>query len=334
MRLLTRIPELTLIILFAVIGYIVMAIFSQVEGTEVLSSSSIWLILVGSFLISIAIAIVAVIAGVGGGVIFTPMMLAFTSVDTLVVRATGLVVAMFSGLISTGPFLKKGLADVKTVVYCSVPFVVGALGGSTIAIYLRVVVGAAGDAILRLLLGLLLLFVSYLFIRGGAMYEYPQAQHIDWLSQKLGLGGSYWEESLQKRIHYQPIRVLIGGLLFLLVGLCAGFFGLGGGWAAVPVLNMVMAAPLKVAAACSGVLLAIGNASAIWPYITYGALIVIFAAPWMLGQVIGGIIGAHILAHIRAGFVRYFLIAFLILSCIRLISRGIEGLLGIDIPII
>jgi uncharacterized membrane protein YfcA len=97
---------------------------------------------------------------------------------------------------------------------------------------------------------------------------------------------------------------------------------------------MVMATPLKVAAACSGVLLAIGNASAIWPYITYGALIVIFAAPWMLGQVIGGIVGAHILAHIRAGFVRYFLIAFLILSCIRLISRGIEGLLGIDIPVI
>ena len=54
-------------------------------------------IIVISFLVSVLIAIIAVIAGVGGGVIFTPLLLAFTSFDTLVIRSTGLVVAMFSG---------------------------------------------------------------------------------------------------------------------------------------------------------------------------------------------------------------------------------------------
>jgi uncharacterized membrane protein YfcA len=94
-----------------------------------------------------------------------------------------------------------------------------------------------------------------------------------------------------------------------------------------------MAVPLKVSAASSGVLLAMGNAAAIWPYITVGALIGVVAAPWMLGQVIGGIIGAHILASIKAGFVRNLLIALLLLTSVKLISRGLEGLLGIDIPI-
>ena len=56
-------------------------------------------IIVISFLVSVIIAIVAVITGVGGGVIFTPLLLAFTSFDTLLIRSTGLVVAMFLSLI-------------------------------------------------------------------------------------------------------------------------------------------------------------------------------------------------------------------------------------------
>ncbi len=334
MRLFLRIPELTILIVLVVFCYVIAKIFSQIEGTEVLNPSSIWLITVGSFLISTFIAVVAVVAGVGGGILFTPIMLAFTSIDTLIVRATGLVVAMFSGLISTGPFIRMGLADIKIILYCSVPFVIGATTGSTIAIYLRETMEATGDAILRLLLGIVLLFVACFLIRGGAAHEYPEVKHAGWLSNKLGLRGVYWEEYLQKPINYQLARVLLGGLLFLVVGVCAGFFGLGGGWAAVPVLNLVMMAPIKVSAACSGVLLAIGNATAIWPYIIYGALIGLFAAPWMLGQVIGGIIGAHILVRVRASFCRYLLIAFLLLSCIKLISRGAEGLFGIDIPVI
>ena len=79
--------------------------------------------------------------------------------------------------------------------------------------------------------------------------------------------------------------------LFILLGFIGGFFGIGGGAFLTATLNLVMLVPLKVSAACSGVLLALSNACAIWTYIKYGALIAIFAAPWMLGQVIGGIIG-------------------------------------------
>jgi uncharacterized membrane protein YfcA len=94
-----------------------------------------------------------------------------------------------------------------------------------------------------------------------------------------------------------------------------------------------MAVPLKVSAASSGVLLAMGNAAAIWPYINAGALIGLVAAPWMLGQVIGGIIGAHILVSIKAGFVRNLLIILLLLTSVKLMVRGLETLLSIDIPI-
>ncbi|MGD8642065.1 MAG: sulfite exporter TauE/SafE family protein, partial [Gammaproteobacteria bacterium] len=117
--LLKRVPELTVLIILTIIAYAVMGFYSQVTGTEVLSPLAAWGIIVGSFLLSFVIAIVAVLGGVGGGVIFTPVMLGFTSVDTLLVRSTGLVVAMFSGLVSSGPFMRKGLADIRVIFYCA-----------------------------------------------------------------------------------------------------------------------------------------------------------------------------------------------------------------------
>jgi hypothetical protein len=328
-----KVPELSLLILLTVIGYAIMGIFSEVSGTEILTPTAMWGIVAGSFAASTAIAVVAVVAGIGGGVLFTPVVMAFTSMDTLLVRATGLVVAMFSGLISTGPFMRSGLSDIKITFYASVPIVVGAISGSFAAIFLAAYLGATGDAIVRLLLGCILVFIALMFILGGSKTEYPQAKKIDAVSEKLGLRGAYFEESIQKRIDYRLTHAIPGVILFLLVGFTGGFFGLGGGWAVVPVLNLVMATPLKVSAACSGVLLALGNASAIWPYIMYGALIPVFVAPWMVGQVVGGIMGAYILAKIRAGIVRNILIVILLLTSLKLIARGVETLTGIDIPV-
>ena len=329
-----RVPELTLLIVLTIAAYVVMGMFSEVSGTEVLSPLAAWGIVVGSFVLSLIIAVVAVLGGVGGGVIFTPVMLGFTSVDTLLVRSTGLVVAMFSGLVSSGPFMRKGLADIRLVFYCAIPIIIGAMAGSQVAISMAENMGETGDAIVRLMLGGVLVFIAVMFILGGSKNEYPEAKKIDKFSEKLNLKSRYWEESLNKTVHYQPTKVLLGGILFFIVGFTGGFFGLGGGWAVVPVLNLVMTVPLKVSAASSGVLLAIGNAAAIWPYIVKGALIAIIAAPWMIGQVIGGILGAHILAKIKAGFVRNILIVLLILTSIKLIARGDEGLFGLEIPLV
>ena len=83
-----------------------------------------------------------------------------------------------------------------------------------------------------------------------------------------------------------------------------------------------------------GVLLALGNAVAIWPYINVGALIGIITSPWMLGQVIGGLIGASLLTFLKASTVRALLIVILFGSSLKLVIRGIETLTGIEIPLL
>jgi uncharacterized membrane protein YfcA len=114
------------------------------------------------------------------------------------------------------------------------------------------------------------------------------------------------------------------------VGLLSGFFGLGAGWAIVPALNLVMAVPLKVAAACSGVLLGMGDCVAVWPYLLSGAIIPLFAAPWLVGQVLGGLVGAYILLRIKAGFVRILLIGVMFFTSFGLVTKGLNilGVIG------
>tara|TARA_B110000503_G_scaffold6590_1_gene9014 strand:- start:1248 stop:2252 length:1005 start_codon:yes stop_codon:yes gene_type:complete len=326
MRLFLKVPELTLLIVLSLACYFAIGVIEPIADGEFFSLHSILSLTLASFVLSVAIAIIAVIAGIGGGVIFTPIVLGFTSLDSLVVRATGLVVAMFSGLISAAPLLKQGLVDIRLVYICALPTVIGGLLGALMAFQLASVMGPGSDAFVRVLLGLLLLGVAVLFITGGGRHDYPKASRLTGLARLFSLDMSYYEESVQTQVRYSVKRLGLAICLFIGVGFIGGFFGLGGGWAMVPVLNLVMAVPLKAAVASSGVLLALGNAAAIWPYMLYGAMVPILVAPWMLGQVIGGIVGAHILAKVKVVVVRRLMILLLCLTSVKLIYRGLQDL--------
>ena len=332
--LLLRVPELTILLAITLVSYIAIAWLLWNEPAQAGADVELAGILFGSFVLSVVIAIVAVIGGVGGAVIFTPVMLGFTNIDTLVVRATGLIVAMFSGLVSSGPLMRSGLADIKLVMFGAIPIIVGAMFGAHTAIEFAGAFGEQGDALVRLLLGITILGVAFLFIAGGKQSEYPDNPEPGRIARLIGLHGWYWDVAISKEVHYKVRRGRYGVIILIAVGFIGGFFGLGGGWAVVPVFNLMMYVPLKLAAGCSGVLLAIGNASAIWPYIMAGAVIPLFAAPWMLGQVVGGIIGAHILASVQAGLVRNMLIVLLVLTSLKLLARGIEGVFGVAVPML
>ena len=333
-----RSPWLEVIVMLSVliISYVGLALITW--GAEAppggMSGKAIWGWLFGFFFLSFAIALVAVIGGIGGGVLFTPFMLAFTSVDSLIIRATGLIVAMFSGLVSTGPFMRRGLANLRICIFCAAAYGIGAFGGAQGAIYVAKHLGETGEGVVRLALGLILLSLAIYFILGGKKIEWPEVKRVDGFTKWLKLSQPYYEESLKKVVDYPLTRA--GWVLAAIigVGMLSGFFGLGAGWAIVPAQNVIMAVPLKVAAANSGVLLGMGDCIAVWPYLLMGAIIPLFAAPWLVGQVLGGLLGALILIRVKAGFVRFLLIGFMFFACFGLLTKGL-GMLGVigDVPL-
>lgn len=328
-------PYLEIIIMVSsiVLAYFGLAVLSMVPGipTEgTMPISSISLITLAFFLLSLAIAMISVIAGIGGGVIFTPLMLAFTSVDSLVVRGTGLIVAMFSGLISTGIFIKKGLGNYRLCMTLTLSQGVGALLGATLAVSAAKSAGALGEGLMRTGLGILLALIAVYLFLGGKKLEWPVIKKVDRFTSMLKLGGSYYEESEEQLRNYEVKRAPLGILLLFIVGMIGGFFGMGGGWAITPALNLGMGLPLKLAVANSGVILGIGSCVSIWPYISAGSIIPLFVLPWLAGQVIGGFIGSYALAKIKVKIVRFILIGIMVFTAFGLIAKGLNlvGLVG------
>jgi len=273
--------------------------------------------------ISIIIGMVAVLGGVGGGVVFTPLMMGFTPIDSYIIRATGLFVALCGSLVAARPFLRRGLANVKLLFFAGVPYAICAVVGALLAEHMKNSMGDSGEAIIRLVLGLLVVGIAGLILFGGKRAEYPEIKSTDSFTERLGLAMSYWEQSIGKVVSYKVKRAPIGIGLFCGTGLISGLFGLGAGWAMVPIFNMVMLAPLKVAAASSKVLIGVGDTAAVWPYIMKSGIFVLFAVPCMIGLVIGTMIRARMLIKIKAGFVRYLIIALMLFSGIKLIIDGI-----------
>ncbi|MEG1525588.1 MAG: sulfite exporter TauE/SafE family protein [Clostridia bacterium] len=311
-------------IVLAYFGLFVLSMVPQVPTEGAMRTSSIALVVLAFFLLSVAIAMISVIAGIGGGVIFTPLMLAFTGIDSLVVRGTGLIVAMFSGLISTGIFLKKGLGNYKLCMTLTLSQSVGALLGATFAVTAAQKAGTLSEGWMRASLGVLLALIAVYLFLGGKKLEWPVIQKVDRFTAWLKLGSSYYEQSEGQYKTYSVTRAPLGILLLFFIGAIGGFYGMGGGWAITPTLNVAMGLPLKLAAANSHIILGIGSCVSIWPYINAGSIIPLFVLPWLCGQVIGGFIASHIFAKIRVKVVRLILIGIMVFTALTLITKGLN----------
>jgi uncharacterized membrane protein YfcA len=124
-------------------------------------------------------------------------------------------------------------------------------------------------------------------------------------------------------VAWQVHRTLPGLVLFLGIGVLAGMFGIGAGWANVPVLNLLMGAPLKVAAGTSGLVLSLVDSSAAWVYLNQGAVLPMITVPSVVGMMLGARIGARLLHVLRAAVVRRLVIGVLLFAGARALMKGL-----------
>ena len=275
-----------------------------------------WALLLFGF--TLALGVVAVLGGVGGGVLFVPIVSALFPFHFDFVRGAGLMVAL-SGALSAGPrLLRSGLANLRLGLPFALVGSVGSIAGAMIGFALptEVVQGMLGIAIIGI--------VILMLISGQS--EVPSVDHADRLSSWLGIGGRYVDESSGQQIEWKIHRTPLGLLVFVGIGVLAGMFGVGAGWANVPAFNLLLGAPLKVAVATSGINLALNGTAAAWVYINQGAVLALVAVPSIAGMMIGTRIGAQILPRVKAKIVRWIVIAILLGSGVRSLFAGFLSL--------
>ncbi len=311
-------------LLFLIAIFVLMAIFAagmvQAAGDPATASSSsdssmpwwVWPIIL--LAVTFVLGIFAVLGGVGGGVLFTPIVGGFFPFSMDFVRGAGLLVAL-AGSLAAGPgLLKKGLADLRLALPVALIASITAVMGAMVGL-------ALPDTVVQTMLGIAILAIVGIMMMARKS-EYPEVKKADRLSTVLRISGIYHEPSSGKDIDWKIHRTVQGLILFVFIGFMAGMFGLGAGWANVPVLNLVLGAPLKVSVASSKFLLAITDTSAAWMYINAGAVIPLMVVPSIIGIMLGSLVGVKILAKTRPSAVRYIVLIMLSFSGVRALLKG------------
>ncbi len=275
-----------------------------------------WIWPAALFAVSFAIGVVGVLAGVGGGVLFVPIVGGFFPFHLDFVRAAGLLLAL-SGALSAAPgLLRNGLASMRLAMPLALVGSVTSIAGAMIGLALptNVVQTALGVTILAI--------VALMW--SAKKSETPEVRAPDALSAALRLNGVFHDPASGRDIDWRVHRTPAGLVAFAGIGVLAGLFGLGAGWANVPVLNLLMGAPLKLSVGTSGFLLSVVDTTAAWVYINRGAVLPVLVAPSIVGVMLGAKIGARLLRVVHASTVRRVVIGLLALAGARALLKGLE----------
>jgi uncharacterized membrane protein YfcA len=286
-------------------------------GDGVVPSSTLpwWFWPLALFVTCFFIGIVAVPAGIGGGTLFVPLIGGFFPFHLDFVRGAGLLVALASALAAGPLLLRGGLASLRLALPLALLACMSSIAGAMLGL-------ALPASAIQTALGLIVLGIVSLMLVAKKS-EFPVVAQPDRLSSVLGMHGIFIDGASGRSIDWQVHRTPVGLLLFLGIGVMAGMFGIGAGWANVPALNLLMGAPLKVSAGTSGLVLSLVDSSAAWVYLNRGAVLPMIAVPSVVGMMLGARIGARLLHVLKGSVIRKMVITLLLFAGVRALLKGL-----------
>ncbi|MCP4746338.1 MAG: sulfite exporter TauE/SafE family protein [Desulfobacteraceae bacterium] len=271
------------------------------------------------------LGVLAVMAGVGGGALYVPLVSGFFPFHIDFVRGVGLMVVL-AGALAAGPeLLWRNLASLRLVLPVALIASIFSIIGAMLGLYLS----SLNPDIIQTCLGVIIICITILLLFSKNA-EKPVVTKQDAVGMALGIGGTYWDDGVKEIVEWKTHRTLPGMFMFVFIGMLAGMFGLGAGWANVPVFNLLMGAPLKVSVATSKFLLSITDTSAAWIYINRGCMIPMIAVPSIIGLMLGSLVGVKILAVAKPLMIRYMVICLLLFAGLKALDKGLGlNLIGV-----
>ncbi|MGC2459361.1 MAG: sulfite exporter TauE/SafE family protein [Steroidobacteraceae bacterium] len=312
-----RWPESREILIWLLGGVTLLAISVAVLAAPIAAPASLpwWAWIALLFVVTFCIGIVSVLAGVGGGVLFVPIVSGFFPFHLDFVRGAALLVALATGLASSPRLLRIGLANLRLALPFGLVASASAIFGAALGVSLP-------TNLVQIALGLAILGIVWLQWRAKKS-ERPDVPQADALSAALHINGIYIDIAARKKIEWKIHRTLPGLLVFAGIGVVAGMFGLGAGWANVPALNLLLGAPLKVAVGTSMLLSTVDVTAAAWVYLNQGAVLAVVTVPSIVAAMLGAFIGVRLLTVVSTTIVRKVVILTLIVAGLRALLTGL-----------
>ncbi len=129
------------------------------------SAAAWWIWPLALFVVCFVLGMIAVPAGIGGGVLFVPIVSGFFPFHLDFVRGAGLLVALASALAAGPGLLRMGLADIRLALPLTLLASIGAIIGALVGLALPV-------AIVETALGITILGIALLMWRAKKS-EFP-----------------------------------------------------------------------------------------------------------------------------------------------------------------
>ncbi len=224
--------------------------------------------------------------GLGGGILIVPLLTLAFGVPLQAAVGTSLVCVIATSTGGAAVNVSAGRTDVRLGVTLAAGTVVGAVTGAVVA-------GFLPERILAALFAALLAYTIFAMLRGlrRSPDDGSMAGELDPAAPD-GAGAPAYRTT--------RVPLAVGGSF--VAGNVSGLLGIGGGAVTVPLVHLVMGAPMRIATATSNYMIGITGAAGAYAYLFRGDIDPRQAAPVVLGVVVGAALGARIGPRIRSAW--------------------------------
>ena len=261
-------------------------------------------------LIAVGAGVIGALFGLGGGIIFIPVLTILYGLDATSAAAASLVGIVATSTGSASGYVRKGVSNIRLGMMMEITTCAGAIIGAAVAIYLDNTV-------------LLVIFSCVMLYSGFKMAVSPEKLTVE---HEEGDPMTFEYEDLTAdppRQKYTVKNVKSGMALCTVAGAVSSMTGVGGGAIKVPLMNIHMHVPVKVASATSSYMIGITAFSGAVIYFIHGDILLDVAAAVAVGAYVGALIGTRIASKVNAkSLKRYMSVVFFAIAAIMFCEAG------------
>jgi uncharacterized protein len=253
-----------------------------------------------SFVIALLAGAFGSVLGIGGGLFIIPSLNLFLGIALKTAIAASIVAVIATSLGGGNVYVRRHVADIRLGLLLALATVPGAIVGAKIATLVNAKVLAAVFAIV------LAVSAYRMYMSGRAAARGSAGEVARRLPSSLPFRSSYVESSTGETITYEVGRVPLGVGISVLAGLVSGMLGVGGGIIQVPVMNLIMGVPIKVATTTSTYVIGITATAGAFVYYNHTPSYIdpALAVPVTIGVFLGATFGSRLLGNLSPTVLR------------------------------
>ena len=254
--------------------------------------------------------------GLGGGILIVPILTLGFGLDLREAVGVSLISVIMTSSAAAGVYLERHVANMRLGMTLELFTAIGALIGGSIAFLLA-------ENVLEGLFAVLLGYVAFTMARPRTETGHDTSTlDIDPDDDAQPAA----EPSALDRLSGQGYRVRNLGLGIVgagFAGIVSALLGIGGGIIKVPLMNIGMGVPLRVATATSNMMIGITAAASAIIYVARGGIDVYSAAPTAIGVFLGATAGSRLAHRVDLRILRWLFIAVLVYTAIQMLLRAV-----------